>query len=101
MATTEINDKSPKFPSVSVVIPTLGRASLLNSILSAIHQTVEPLEVLVICHDSLCDTRVIYQAARIPLVRILSNSQGTVSENRNQGIRESLGDFVAFLDDDD
>ena len=101
MAPTEIREKLNKFPSVSVVIPTLGRESLLNSILSAINQTVKPLEVLVICHDSLCDTQVLSQAAGIPLVKILRNSLGTSSENRNQGIRESLGDFVAFLDDDD
>ena len=101
MAPTEIKEKLEKFPSVSVVIPTLGRESLLNSIMSAINQTVKPLEVLVICHDSLCDTKVISQAASIPSVKILRNSQGTASENRNQGIRESLGDFVAFLDDDD
>lgn len=101
MAPTEIREKLENFPSVSVVIPTLGRESLLNSIMSAINQTVKPLEVLVICHDSLCDTQVISQAASIPLVKILRNSQGTASENRNQGIRESLGDFVAFLDDDD
>jgi glycosyltransferase involved in cell wall biosynthesis len=101
MAPTEVREKSDKFPSVSVVIPTLGRESLFNSILSAIDQTVKPLEVLVICHDSLCDTQVISQAASIPLVKILRNSHGTASENRNQGIRESLGDFVAFLDDDD
>jgi glycosyltransferase involved in cell wall biosynthesis len=101
MAPTEIKEKLDKFPSVSVVIPTLGRESLLNSVLSAINQTIKPLEVLVVCHDSLCDSKVISQAASIPLVKILSNSQGTASENRNQGIRESLGDFVAFLDDDD
>jgi glycosyltransferase involved in cell wall biosynthesis len=101
MAPTEVREKLDKFPSVSVVIPTLGRESLLNSILSAINQTVKPLEVLVICHDSLYNTKVISEVASIPSVKILSNSQGTTSENRNQGIRESLGDFVAFLDDDD
>ena len=101
MAPTVIREKLDKFPSVSVVIPTLGRESLLNSILSAINQTVKPLEVLVVCHDSLYNTKVISQTASIPSVKILRNSQGTTSENRNQGIRESLGDFVAFLDDDD
>ncbi len=101
MAPTEIGEEFDKFPSVSVLIPTLGRESLVSSILSAINQSIKPLEVLVICHDSLCDTEVISQAASIPLVKILSNSQGTASENRNQGIQESLGDFVAFLDDDD
>jgi glycosyltransferase involved in cell wall biosynthesis len=101
MAPTGIREKLNKFPSVSVVIPTLGRSSLLNAILSAINQSVKPLEVLVICHDSLRDTQVISQVASIPLVKILSNSQGTASANRNQGIRESVGDFVAFLDDDD
>jgi glycosyltransferase involved in cell wall biosynthesis len=101
MASTEVEGLIGNLPSVSVIIPTLGRASLLNSISSAINQTVKPLEVLVVCHDSVCNSQVISDAAGMPLVKILSNSRGSVSENRNQGIRESSGDFVAFLDDDD
>lgn len=101
MAPTEIEKESLIYHSVSVVIPTLGRESILDSINSAINQTVKPLEVLVICHNSIRDTAVLHQVASIPSVKILSNKDGTVSENRNQGIRESLGDFIAFLDDDD
>jgi len=101
MASTEINKGLFSYPSVSVVIPTLGRGSILDSINSAINQTIKPLEVLVICHDSIRDIEVLKLADRIPSVKILCNMNGTVSENRNQGIRESLGDFVAFLDDDD
>lgn len=101
MASAELEKKTSIYPSVSVVIPTIGRESLEHSISSVLNQTFKPLEVLVICHESLNSTRVLTEIRKNPSIRILSNSFGTVSENRNQGIRESSGDFVAFLDDDD
>jgi glycosyltransferase involved in cell wall biosynthesis len=101
MASTKIEGKSSAYPSVSVVIPTLGRESLRQAISSVLDQTVKPLEVLVICHDSLKSNKIIVDVARKHSVRILTNRFGTVSENRNQGIQEAQGDYVAFLDDDD
>ncbi len=94
-------EKCPIYPSVSVVIPTLGRESLKQSIDSVLNQTVKPLEVLIICHDALMSEKLLQEVRENYSVRILTNRFGTVSENRNQGIKESIGDFVAFLDDDD
>ena len=94
-------EKSSTYPSVSVIIPTLGRESLLHAISSVLGQTVKPLEVLVVCHESLKSNKILNEINQNYSVRVLTNGFGTVSENRNQGIEEAKGVYVAFLDDDD
>ena len=89
---------------VSVIIPTYNRARLVGAAIeSALAQDQPQLEILVIDDGSTDDTR--EMMARIyggnPKVRYLPKANGGVSSARNMGIRESRGEFVAFLDADD
>lgn len=96
-------------PLVSVVIPTYDRPDrLLGAVESVLKQTYEPIEVLVV--DDHSPTPVIEQldgelsrrfdrGKRLQIVRHEEN-RGANSA-RNTGIRESTGNYVAFLDDDD
>lgn len=89
--------------TVSVVIPTWNRSSLLErTIRSALSQTHPPLEVLVCDDGSTDDTE--------QVVRLIGDSRvcwlpgeraGRPAVPRNRGIRASKGEWIAFLDDDD
>lgn len=92
-----------EFPIVSVVIPTRHRPSLVTrAVKSALQQTVTAIEVIVVIDgldsatelalDSISDSRV--------TTICLPSSVGG-SEARNVGIRNSRGEFIALLDDDD
>lgn len=90
--------------SVSVVIPTYNRADrVLEAIGSALAQQPAPLEVLV-CDNASTDDTVARVAAlgdsRVRMLPMAANSGGPAAP-RNLGIREALGEWVAFLDDDD
>jgi teichuronic acid biosynthesis glycosyltransferase TuaG len=88
---------------VSVIIPTWNRAGLLVAALrSALAQTVPPLEVLV-CDDGSTDgSEEAVQAVGDVRVRWLPGPRGgRPAIPRNRGIRESRGEWVAFLDNDD
>jgi glycosyltransferase involved in cell wall biosynthesis len=87
--------------SISVVIPTIGRPSLLRAVDSVQSQTYQPLEIIVVCEKAIKDNKHVLEAKKLPLVKVLFNLSGKTSENRNQGLLEAHGDFVAFLDDDD
>jgi glycosyltransferase involved in cell wall biosynthesis len=95
-------------PLVSIIIPTFRRANYLErAIRSALSQTYRNIEVIVVndnnletedfnyvqtITESLCDTR----------VKVISNDGNRGGGfARNNGFKNSNGDFIAFLDDDD
>lgn len=90
-------------PTVSVIVPTYNRAHLLpRAIDSALAQTFESFEVLVVDDGSTDGTHELlagYDDRRVRYLRQPHN-QG-VSAARNRGLRESRGEFLAFLDSDD
>lgn len=91
--------------SVSVIIPTYNRGSLVNrAIQSALRQTLSPLEVLVIddcSDDKSCEIveTLAKQDSRIKLIRMKHKAGAAAA--RNRGIVAASGKVVAFLDSDD
>jgi glycosyltransferase involved in cell wall biosynthesis len=87
--------------SVSVVIPAFNAAeTVAATIESALAQTREPLEVLVVDDGSTDATAEIAERFGPPVVCIRTPNSG-VSRARNAGIERAAGDYVAFLDADD
>lgn len=89
--------------TVSVVIPTWNRSSLLErSIRSALAQSHPPLEVLVCDDGSTDDTEQVVRSIGDSRVRWLPGERaGRPAVPRNRGIRAGKGEWIAFLDDDD
>lgn len=90
-------------PKVSVVIPTFNRRDLINqSIQSVQAQTYQDYEVIIVDDGSTDNTREILE----PLL-LKHNFHYFYQENqkqaiaRNNGIRNSCGEYIAFLDSDD
>lgn len=94
---------SHPFPTVSVVIPTWNRASLVKrAIMSAVGQTVSPIEILVCDDGSTDNSEQVVGSIQSPLVRWLPGSHtGLAAMARNRGIAAAQGEWVAFLDSDD
>lgn len=95
-------------PLVSCVIPTYKRSDLLNrAVDSVLGQTYSNVEVLVVddnekgSAESLTVREIVesYSDSRVKLVTQPKHING--AEARNAGVRASVGDFIAFLDDDD
>jgi glycosyltransferase involved in cell wall biosynthesis len=87
-------------PDVSVVIPTAGRPSVLAAVASALDQTIEPLEVIVVVDSmdkSICSA--IFELS--DTVRVLFTGGIGANGARMRGAAEAKGEIVAFLDDDD
>lgn len=87
--------------SVSVVVPTYNRASLLRRALrSILEQTRFPDEIVVVDDGSTDNTASVVED-EFSEVRLLSQENRGVSAARNLGIMTTSGDWVAFLDSDD
>lgn len=89
---------------VSAVIITHNRCELLGrAIESVLNQTYRDIELIVVSDGSTDGTDdLMKQYSENPIVRYVSYKPGRGGNYaRNQGIINSKGDYVAFLDDDD
>ncbi len=90
-------------PSVSVIIPTYNRASLVARAIRSVQvQTYEDWEVIVVDDASNDDTEQVVRSiedARVRYVRHETNRGGGAA--RNTGVRASCSQYIAFLDSDD
>ncbi|HZJ24334.1 MAG TPA: glycosyltransferase family 2 protein, partial [Anaerolineales bacterium] len=90
-------------PAVSVIIPAYNRASTIaRSVESALAQTLQDLEIIVV-HDGSTDTTcdVVQGIAdeRVRLVRHGGNLGAAAA--RNTGMKASQARYIAWLDSDD
>ncbi|MFZ8932845.1 MAG: glycosyltransferase family 2 protein [Bacteriovoracaceae bacterium] len=90
---------------ISVIIPTYNRLTVLSRALESVFaQIYQPFEIIVMDDGSNDETKSYVEAlqknTKIPLHYYYVNRKG-VSYSRNQGVKVSQGDWVAFLDSDD
>ena len=86
--------------SVSAVIPAYNSAAFISdAIQSALAQTVELAEIIVIDDGSSDDTAAV--AARFPKTRVIRQQNAGQGAARNAGIRVAVGEWIALLDADD
>lgn len=86
---------------VSVIIPTFNYGRYISeSIESVLAQTVRPREIIVVDDGSTDDTEAIVKRYRGKVIYLKQKNSG-VSAARNEGVRNSTGNMIAFLDADD
>jgi glycosyltransferase involved in cell wall biosynthesis len=93
----------PSTPHVSVVIPTLARPELVTrAVGSALAQTVEEIEVVVVVDGPDDDTHDALAAVGDPRVRVVAlPERGGAPNARNAGVQAARAPWTALLDDDD
>lgn len=88
-------------PSLSVIIPAYnGAAFLAEAVESICLQDYHPLDIIVVDDGSTDDTARV--AGSLKAVRYVRQAHsGRPAAGRNRGIRESVGEIIGFLDQDD
>lgn len=88
-------------PLVSVIIPTYNRAALLcEAVDSVLRQTYRNIEVVVVDDGSTDDTTAAMEKYG-DRIRYSRRPNAGVNAARNLGLKQSRGEFIAFLDSDD
>lgn len=77
------------------------RGFLLQAMESVLTQKYHNLELLVIDDGSTDGTAELCKSLRNPRIRYIYQENSGVSVARNNGIKQALGEYVCFLDDDD
>lgn len=89
---------------VSVIVPAYNASTTIaETLASALRQTFENIEVIVVDDGSSDDTAIIVERfmARDGRVRLIRQANGGVARARNAGIAAAKGAYVAPLDADD
>jgi glycosyltransferase involved in cell wall biosynthesis len=91
------------YPLVSVVMPTYnGGKTIQRAIKSVLKQEYPNLELIVVDDASKDNTIEIVEGIKDTRIRIVKHSTNrNGSAARNTGIKNSKGEYIAFLDDDD
>jgi glycosyltransferase involved in cell wall biosynthesis len=89
-------------PTVSIIIPTYNAAKYLDTtIKSALNQTFNDFELLIIDDGSTDNTKEIVKAFDDTRIKYFYQSNQGKCHARNKGIFSSSGRFISFLDADD
>jgi teichuronic acid biosynthesis glycosyltransferase TuaG len=91
-------------PLVSIVMPAYNaQQHIAESIESVITQTYTNWELIIVDDNSTDDTASIIKALaqKDPRVKYLHQDRGRQGKARNKAIKNSTGDYIAFLDADD
>ena len=89
-------------PLVSIIMPAYNaEKTILESIESVLRQTYRNWELIVVNDGSKDSTSAVVLAIRDERVRLIEQENAGVANARNNGINNSTGEYIAFLDSDD
>lgn len=94
--------KLPLTPKVSVIIPTFNREKFIgNAIKSVIKQALKNFELIIINDGSTDNTKEVVLRFNDKRIVYLEQKNGGPGSARNSGLKRALGEYIAYLDDDD
>lgn len=90
-------------PEVSIIVPTYNRKELLEETVHAIlAQTYRDFELIIVDNYSDYDFPEYIKSFNSDKIRAFRNqNHGVIAVNRNFGIKQATGKYIAFCDDDD
>jgi hypothetical protein len=89
-------------PTIGVVVPLYNKAdTVVRTLQSALRQTCEAREIIVVDDGSSDHGASLVRAIGDPRMRLIQQPNSGVSVARNRGIAETSSELVAFLDADD
>jgi glycosyltransferase involved in cell wall biosynthesis len=89
---------------ISIIIPTYNRASyLLETVNSILEQTYSKFEIIIVSDGSTDNSKDLITKLNHSSIQFieLDRNYGYPAKARNEGIKVSKGDYIAFCDDDD
>ncbi len=89
-------------PLISVIIPAFNsEKTIQETIDSVLNQTWRNLELIIVNDGSQDSTLDIVTSIKDPRLKVFSHPNAGVSDSRNRGISQAVGEFISFLDADD
>ena len=86
---------------VSVIIPTYNREKLISRAIESVLAQVYPVYEIIVVDDGSTDATKSVLAPFNGKIKYIYQKNAGIAEARNRGIKESSGEYIAFLDSDD
>lgn len=88
---------------ISIILPTYNQGSYLRrAILSVINQSYENWELIIVDNYSTDDTELVVKEFITEKIKYFKyKNDGVIARSRNIAIKQSRGEWIAFLDSDD
>lgn len=99
-----MTDSNQKLPLVSIIMPVYNRQSYIQKAISSVfNQTYKNWELLIVDDGSTDYSPFIAQnfVLKSEKVKLIIQEHKNLPSAKNNGIRNSSGDFITFLDSDD
>ena len=91
-------------PTISVIMLTYNRENLVSRAIETImSQTFANFEFIIVNNGSTDRSGAIADeyAKNDPRIRVIHRSKGNIGSGRNTGLTAAIGEYIAFIDDDD
>lgn len=89
-------------PFFSIVIPLFNKEKEIETTLkSVLNQTFQDFEVIVIDDGSTDNSKKIVESIGNSKIKLIATENSGISKARNRGIKEAIGELIAFVDADD
>ena len=97
------NEANTQKPMVSIILPTYNRVNVIErAVYSILNQTYENFELIIVDDGSKDDTEQIVTAIEDKRIRYIALGQNRgPAAARNEGVRQSKYNYIAFQDSDD
>lgn len=98
----QLDTDPARLPLVSVIVPSYNGARFLpEAIQSILAQRYPALQIIIVNDGSTDDTDEVVGRLPAPVRYIKHDRRKGPAEARNRGIRDAIGEYIAFLDVDD
>ena len=102
---SEIRKFRPETYKLSVIIPAYNSQDYISrTICSVLTSTIDDVEMVIVDDGSKDNTKDVlnwYKDRYPDFVRVIYKENGGVADTRNRGIAEAVGEYIAFMDNDD
>lgn len=86
---------------ISVIIPTYNYGRFIADAIKGVLAQTYPIEEIIVIDDGSTDDTAEIVAGFVPQVKYFKQENSGVCAARNNGVKRSSGDYIAFLDADD
>lgn len=90
-------------PLLSVIVPAYNVEKYINACIDSILSDTYPNKEIIVVDDGSTDktTQLLHAYSNLGKIKLIEKENGGLSDARNTGIKNAIGQYITFIDSDD